>query len=190
MRKLDEFPHRCRANNLKAAALLLVACIWSQAVLAQDVRRPSRRLLPQITAVSTPEEQGMDSTTLAAGIEVHPDENLVIGLNAGSGIGDYWPITAEFLDTWVLGAIESDGSLPPNPDGVALLASRVSEAAASNEGPPQAVGTLPATAQTISGQTYNLWQWDLRFEGDTVALTLESLAGGELPATATGTLAR
>ena len=36
----------------------------------------------------------------------------------------------------------------------------------------------------------NLWQWDLAFEGDTVTLTLESLAGGELPATATGTLAR
>jgi hypothetical protein len=34
----------------------------------------------------------------------------------------------------------------------------------------------------------NLWRWDLEFEGDTVTLTLESLAGGELPATATGTM--
>ncbi len=36
----------------------------------------------------------------------------------------------------------------------------------------------------------NLWQWDLTFEGDTVTLSLESLAGGELPATVTGTMAR
>ncbi len=34
----------------------------------------------------------------------------------------------------------------------------------------------------------NLWQWDLEFDGDTVTLYLESLAGGELPATVTGTM--
>jgi hypothetical protein len=203
-------------------------------------------------------------------IHVYPEENLVVGLNAGSGFGDYYPITLEFLEDWVLGAIESDDPLPPNPDGVAQLASKVSEAAASNEGPPQVVPPPPEIAQSISGQTYelsaniyglssmrltfpagdvatleiampemaggpmitlqigldnvnrfspgrsgvmtaskggwvsdhhfsatmdelgliNLWQWDLRFAGDTVALTLESLAGGELPATATGTIAR
>ena len=203
-------------------------------------------------------------------IEVHPEENLVIGLNAGSGIGDYWPITSEFLETWVLGAIESDDPLSPNPNGVAQLASKISEAAASNEEPPQAVPPLSTIAQNISGQTWelsaniyglstmrltcpggdeatleigmpeiaggpmitlqigldnvnrfspgrhgvmtaskggwlsensfsaimdelgliNLWQWDLVFDGDTVTLSLESLAGGELPATATGTVAR
>ena len=203
-------------------------------------------------------------------IEVHPEENLVIGLNAGSGIGDYWPITSEFLETWVLGAIESDDPLSPNPDGVAQLASKISEAAASNEGPPQTVPPLSTIAQNISGQTWelsaniyglssmrltcpggdvatleiampevaggpmitlqigldnvnrfspgrygvmtaskggwvsdnyfsatmdelgliNLWQWDVVFDGDTVTLSLESLAGGELPATATGTIAR
>jgi CubicO group peptidase (beta-lactamase class C family) len=202
-------------------------------------------------------------------IEVHPDQDLVIGLNAGSGIGDYWPLTLEFLETWVLGAIESDDPLPPNPDGVATLASRVTEAEASNE-VPEPVPPLPSTAQDISGQTWelsaniyglssmrltfpggdvatlevnlpeiaggpmitleigldnvqrfspgrfgvktaskggwvaenrftatmdelgliNLWEWDLVFEGDTVELILENLAGGELPATATGTPAR
>jgi CubicO group peptidase (beta-lactamase class C family) len=203
-------------------------------------------------------------------IHVYPDENLVIGLNAGSGYGDYYQITLEFLEDWVLGAIESDDPLPPNPGGVAQLASRVSQAAASNEGPPQAVPTLPAIAQSVSGQIYslganiyglssmrltcpggdtatleismpemaggpmitlqiglddvsrfspgrhgvmtaskggwvsdnqfsatmdelgliNLWQWDLTFEGDTVTLSLVSLAGGELPTTVTGSLAR
>jgi len=34
----------------------------------------------------------------------------------------------------------------------------------------------------------NLWQWDLTFQGNTVNLSLESLAGGELPASATGTM--
>ena len=194
----------------------------------------------------------------------------MIGLNAGSGIGDYWPITSEFLETWLLGAIESDDPLSPNPDGVAQLASKISEAAASNEGPPQTVPPLSTIAQNISGQTWelsaniyglssmrltcpggdvetleiampevaggpmitlqigldnanrfslgrygvmtaskggwvsenrfsatmdelgliNLWQWDLVFDGDTVTLSMESLAGGELPATATGTIAR
>jgi hypothetical protein len=36
----------------------------------------------------------------------------------------------------------------------------------------------------------NLWGWDLEFEGDTVTLILESLAGGELPMTTTGTMLR
>jgi len=203
-------------------------------------------------------------------VYVFPEEDLVIGLNAGDGIGDFYSITSEFLGTWVLGAIESQGPLPPDPDGVALLASRVAEAAASNEGPPEAVGALPAMALAISGQTYalddniyglselrltfpggddatlevglpelgggpviaiqvgldnvsrfspgrhgvmttakgswvsdshfsaivdelaliNLWQWDLYFDGGTVTFQLESLAGGELPATVTGTMAR
>ncbi len=203
-------------------------------------------------------------------IHVYPEEKLVVGLNAGSGIGDYFPITLDFLETYVLGAIESDDPLPPDSDAVAQLSSAVSTAAASNEGPPQAVAPLPAIAQSISGQTYqlsantyglstirltcpggdvatlevgmpevvggpmitleigldginryspgrhgvmtaskggwvsdsrfsatmdelglvNLWRWDLEFEGDTVTLTLESLAGGELPATATGTMVR
>ncbi len=199
---------------------------------------------------------------------VFPEEDLVVGFNAGDGIGDYESITTEFLERWVLGAIENDGPLPPNPSGIALLESRVTEAAASNEGPPEPVGALPATAQTISGRRYqldeniyglselsltfsggdsatleiglpeliggpvlelgvgldavsryspgrygvttaakgnwvsdkrfsavideialvNLWQWDLEFQGDAVTFYLESLAGGELPATVTGTM--
>ena len=37
---------------------------------------------------------------------------------------------------------------------------------------------------------HNLWQRDLLFDGETVTLSLESLADGELPATVTGRLAR
>ncbi len=36
----------------------------------------------------------------------------------------------------------------------------------------------------------NLWKWDLHFQGDTVTFFLESLAGGELPATVSGRVAR
>lgn len=202
-------------------------------------------------------------------IFVFPDENLVVGFNAGDGIGDYEPISTRFLETWVLGAIESDDPLPPNPDGFALLNSALTEAAASAEGRPEPVGALPDIAQDISGQRYilepniyalddvslefsggdeailriglpeliggpvlelrigldnvnrfspgrygvmtaakggwvsdnrftatideialiNLWQWSLDFDGDTVVFSLESLAGGELPATITGTVA-
>jgi hypothetical protein len=201
-------------------------------------------------------------------IYVFPEMNLVVGFNAGDGIGDHFDIHKEFLETWILGAIESENPLPPNPDGVALLQTRVGEAAATNEGPPMAVGELPATARAISGRTYvldangyglseirltfpgadeatlevgmpeviggpmveyqlgldninrfaparhgvmtaakghwvsdnlfsvmideialiNLWQWDMLFDGDTVTLDLISLAGGELPATITGTV--
>ncbi len=199
---------------------------------------------------------------------VFSDDGLVIGINAGDEIGGQTTITSDFIDTWILGAIESQNPLPPDPDGVALLASRISEAEAPNEGPPEEVGTPPAIAQTISGRTYeldansygfselrlsfteddeaalemgipdviggpvlsiaigldnvnrfspgrhgvmtaakgswvsnnrfsaiideialiNLWRWDLEFDGDTVTLYLESLAGGELPATVTGTM--
>jgi hypothetical protein len=203
-------------------------------------------------------------------IHVYPEEKLVVGLNAGSGIGDFGVIPTSFLETYVLGAIESDGPLPDNPAGAARLATGIAEAASSNEGPPQPVEPLPAIAQAVSGQTYvledniyglselrltfpggdeatlevglpeiiggptldlrigldgvkrfspgrhgvmtaarggwvsdtlfsavvdelaliNLWQWDLAFAGDTVTLELTSLAGGELPATVTGTMAR
>lgn len=202
-------------------------------------------------------------------IHIYREENLVVGLNAGSGIGDYFPITLEFLEDWVLGAIVSDAPLDPDPEGVALLRSKVIEAEASNEGPAQPVPPLPPVATTISGRTYeldpniyglddlrltfdeeveallevslpevlgaaqlavrvglddrlrfstgrfgaiaaakgswvsdsrfsvlldelalvNLWQWDLEFSGDAVTIFIESLAGGELPATVTGRMA-
>lgn len=203
-------------------------------------------------------------------IYVFTEENVVVAFNAGAGIGDYLPIPREFLESWVLAAVESTNPLPPNPDGVSLLASRVSEAAVSIEGTPEEVPPLPSIAETISGQIYlldaniyglsqlrltfpggdeatfevempevlggpdfkieigldnvnrfspgrhdviaaakggwvsdtrfsvildelaliNLWQWDLLFDGDTVTFSLENLAGGELPATITGRLAR
>lgn len=202
-------------------------------------------------------------------IYVFPEKDLVVGFNAGDGIGDHFDIHREFLETWVLGAIESADPLPANPGAVALLDSKITEAAESIEGPPDEVGELPALAHAISGLTYvldpngyglselrltfpgsdeatlevgmpeviggpmieyrigldninrftpgrhgvmtaakgrwvsddlfsavideigliNLWQWDVLFDGDTVALELISLAGGELPATITGRLA-
>jgi CubicO group peptidase (beta-lactamase class C family) len=202
-------------------------------------------------------------------IHIYPEEDLVVGLNAGSGIGDYYPITLEYLENWVLGAIVSDDPLEPDPEGVARLRSKVAEAEASNEGPPQPVPPFPPVAATISGQRYelddniyglddlrltfedeaeallevslpevlgasrlavriglddtyrfsvgrfdaqaaakgswtsdsrfsvlldelalvNLWQWDFEFDGDAVTIFIESLAGGELPATVNGRMA-
>jgi CubicO group peptidase (beta-lactamase class C family) len=202
-------------------------------------------------------------------VHIYPEEDLVVGLNAGSGSGDYYQITLEYLEDWVLGAIVSDGPLEPDPEGVALLRSREAEAAASNEGPPQPVPPHPPVAATISGRSYelddniyglddlrltfedeaeallevslpevlgatelgiviglddtyrfstgrfdaiaaakgswasnsrfsvlldelalvNLWRWDFKFDGDEVTIFIESLAGGELPATVTGRMA-
>ncbi len=89
-------------------------------------------------------------------IYVFTEENLVVAFNAGAGIGDYLPIPKEFLESWVLGAVESTSPQPPNPDGVTLLASRVSEAAVSIEGVPEDIAPFPSIAEDISGQTYLL----------------------------------
>jgi CubicO group peptidase (beta-lactamase class C family) len=199
-------------------------------------------------------------------VHIYPELDLVVGLNAGSGIGDYYPITLTFLDT-VIESATATQPLPPDPQGVALLQAKTAEAAASDEGPPQPVPPLPAAATLVSGVTYdleaniyglgwirltfpgedeatfeaglpdalggdmaairvgldninrfspgrsgvtaaakgwwenanqfvvihdeigliNLWQWTFTFIGNQVTVEMESLAGGELPATMTGT---
>jgi len=86
---------------------------------------------------------------------VLPGQDLVLALNAGGSLtGQDSAVVSELLNTHVLGAVRSDAPLLPDPAGVAMLEQRVSEAATSNEGPPQPVPTLPGTAWAISGRAY------------------------------------
>jgi len=121
-------------------------------------------------------------------VSVYPDpaQRLVVGLTGGGGTGDYEPVRLQLLDL-VHGAIQSDGPLPANPQGVAELANKLAEAAAS-AGQPQPVPPLPPLAAAISGRTYvllpnanDLERLRFTFPGDDeamVELTMPELAGG------------
>jgi len=87
---------------------------------------------------------------------VYPNDHLVIALNAGGGGAGSSAVIRTFFDSYVRGAIQSEGPLSPNPAGAALLNSAVDEAALSDEGPAQPVPALPTMASTVSGVTYDL----------------------------------
>jgi hypothetical protein len=82
-------------------------------------------------------------------IIVAPDKNMVLVLtNAGA--------VEEFLASFVFPAARSTAPLPPNPDGVALLESRIQQAAKSPRVAPWPPPSLPTMAQEVSGKTYTL----------------------------------
>jgi CubicO group peptidase (beta-lactamase class C family) len=66
---------------------------------------------------------------------------------------------ADTLLGYILGSIRSNTSLPPNPDGAALLASRIRDAATEK---PSPIGTIPETAKIISGKVYRFGANPLR----------------------------
>lgn len=61
----------------------------------------------------------------------------------------------EILTSILVPAIKSTTPLPPNPDGVALLESRIHQATLPQD-KPKPVPPLPPTAQRIAGRTYEL----------------------------------
>jgi CubicO group peptidase (beta-lactamase class C family) len=74
LRKLDGCSHRRCIGLLMAvvalaSASLGIAAESAPSLVGQTARRTSGRVVPSIPHYSTPEEQGMDSTTLAAGID-------------------------------------------------------------------------------------------------------------------------
>jgi CubicO group peptidase (beta-lactamase class C family) len=88
---------------------------------------------------------------------VFPDDEVVIALNAGGGIGtEGSAVVWEFFNSYVRGAIVSEQPLAPNPDGLADLQAAIAAAALSDEGPPQPVPPPPQTQWMISGRTYQL----------------------------------
>ena len=94
-------------------------------------------------------------------VELYPDDDIVLVVVAGggtpyAGCSNPVALSAPLYSQYIRTAIVSDSALPPNPAGVEALAASVAAAAVSNEGPPEPVPTLPATALTISGKRYDL----------------------------------
>jgi CubicO group peptidase (beta-lactamase class C family) len=83
-------------------------------------------------------------------IFVVPDKNLVVVTTAGGGDRDE-RILRRLLPSFIIPAVKSDEPLPANPDGVALLESRIREAAVDHT-EPKPVPPLPEIARKVSGR--------------------------------------
>ena len=103
-------------------------------------------------------------------ILVQPSLDLVVVFTGGM---EDILFSRELLDLFIVPAIEGAGPLPPDAEGQAQLAARVSAAGAAPAAQP--VSTLPATAQAISGKPYVItdggaWRgFTLAFPGGTEA---------------------
>jgi CubicO group peptidase (beta-lactamase class C family) len=87
-------------------------------------------------------------------IFVLPDEDMIVVVTSGAG-GAQQRKLETLLPSSILGAVRSRTTLPPNPDGLALLKSKISEAALDRD-ERKPVPPLPKTARKISGRTYVL----------------------------------
>jgi hypothetical protein len=85
-------------------------------------------------------------------IWVLPDRDMVVAITGASGGGGSGAWGDQLMRSHIIPLAESSAPLPPNPDGVALLESRVQQVAASPQ--PEPVPPLPEIAQLVAGKTY------------------------------------
>jgi hypothetical protein len=88
------------------------------------------------------------------------------------------------LDSFIIPAAKSEDPLPPDPKGVALLESKIREAALSAQQPELPLPSLPIMARNVSGRAYKLEPnpyglsaLSLVFEGTREAILRLTLAG-------------
>ena len=97
---------------------------------------------------------------------VVPDIDTVVVFTGGIGVPTrLWEsqfVTKNLLDTYVIPAAESIDPLPENPTGVALLESRIEEAASAPERQP--MSPLPETAIDVSGKSIGIITHPLRWD--------------------------
>jgi len=84
-------------------------------------------------------------------IWVLPDQKMVVVMTGSSGGGGTGAWGDLLMESRILPLAESTASLPPNPDGVAALASRTQQAVASPQ--PEPMPPLPEIAQQVKGKT-------------------------------------
>jgi len=87
-------------------------------------------------------------------IFVVPDKNMVVVITSGAGDRDE-RILRRLLPAFIIPAAKSTAALPVNPDGVALLESKIREAAVA-QAEPKPVPRLPDIARKVSGRRYAL----------------------------------
>ena len=97
---------------------------------------------------------------------VVPDIDTVVVFTGGIGVPTrLWEsqfVTKNLLDTYAIPAAESIDPLPENPTGVALLESRIEEAASAPERQP--MSPLPETAIDVSGKSIGIITHPLRWD--------------------------
>jgi len=87
-------------------------------------------------------------------IFVLPDENVIIVVTSGANSAQQRKVET-LLTSYILPAVKSRAPLPPNPDGLASLKSKIDQAAVDRD-ERALVPPLPKTARRISGRTYAL----------------------------------
>ncbi len=85
-------------------------------------------------------------------ISVIPDKDMVVVFTGGHTRGD---VIFEALNSFIIPAVKSEASLPPNPEGIATLESKIADIARGKD-KKQTPAPLPAMARKISGKTFEL----------------------------------
>jgi CubicO group peptidase (beta-lactamase class C family) len=86
-------------------------------------------------------------------IHVLPEREMIVVMTGASGRGSgEWG--ERLLENYIIPSAESTAPLPPNPDGVAALESRIQDAAAPAHVQPEPVPPMPEMAQRVAGIPY------------------------------------
>lgn len=87
-------------------------------------------------------------------IWVLPDRDMVVVMTGASGGGGAGAWGDGLMNSHIIPLAESAAPLPPNPDGVAALESKIQDAAAPVHVQPEPVPPMPEIAQRVAGSLY------------------------------------
>jgi CubicO group peptidase (beta-lactamase class C family) len=87
-------------------------------------------------------------------IWVLPDRDMVVVMTGGSGGGGAGAWGDQLMRSHIIPLTVSAEPLPPNPDGVAALESKIQDAAAPVQVQPEPVPPMPEVAQQVAGVSY------------------------------------
>lgn len=87
-------------------------------------------------------------------IWVLPDRDMVVVMTGASGGGGAGAWGDQLMRSHIIPLAESAEPLPPNPDGVAALESKIQAAAAPVQIQPEPVPPMPEIAQRVAGISY------------------------------------
>jgi len=89
-------------------------------------------------------------------IWVLPDQDMVVVMTGASGGGGSGAWGDQLMRSHIIPLAESPAPLPPNPDGVAALESKIQAASAPIKIQPEPVPPMPEIAQRVAGIVYVL----------------------------------
>ena len=87
-------------------------------------------------------------------IWVLPERDMVVVMTGASGGGGAGAWGDRLMNSHIIPLAVSDEPLPPNPDGVAALESKIQDAAAPVHVQPEPVPPMPEIAQQVAGSSY------------------------------------